>query len=70
MSTEELKAKIKKYAATAATLSRQAGLIPIKPKENRKQKLDLMRQARDTSRECQALVQELKRQETGNYEHS
>jgi hypothetical protein len=60
---DELKAKIKEYGHLAATLSRQAGEIPIEPKENRKRKLDLMRQARDASKQCQALIQELKRQQ-------
>lgn len=60
---DELKAKIKEYGHLAATLSRQAGEIPIEPKENRKRKLDLMRQARDASVQCQALIRELKRQQ-------
>jgi hypothetical protein len=58
---EELKAKIKEYSHQAATLSSQARSIPIEPKENRKRKLDLLRQARDASVQCQALIQELKR---------
>jgi len=60
---DELKAKIKEYGHLVATLSRQAGTIPIEPRENRKRKLDLMRQARDASKQCQALIQELKRQQ-------
>ena len=60
---DELKAKIKEYGRLAAKLSRQAGEIPIEPKENRLRKLDLMRQARDASKQCQALIQELKRQQ-------
>lgn len=61
---EELKTKIKELGKQAAALSRQAGEIPSQPKENRKRKLDLMRQARDTSKQCQALIQKLKRQQT------
>jgi len=60
---DELKAKIKEYGHLAATLSSQARAISLQPKENRKRKLDLMRQARDTSKQCQALIQELKRQQ-------
>lgn len=60
---EELKAKIKEYGRLAASLSRQAGEIPVEPKANRILKLDLMRQARDASRQCQALIQELKKQQ-------
>ena len=60
---DELTPEITQYGHPAATLSRQAGTIPIQPKENRKRKLDLMRQARDASKECQALIQELKRQQ-------
>ncbi|MBW4480008.1 MAG: hypothetical protein KME54_25015 [Tolypothrix brevis GSE-NOS-MK-07-07A] len=57
---EELKTKIKELGKQAAALSRQAGEIPSQPAYNRKRKLDLMRQARDTSKQCQALIQELK----------
>jgi len=60
---DELKAKIKEYGHLAASLSRQAGAIPSTPKESRKQKMELMRQARDASKQCQALIQELKRQQ-------
>jgi len=60
---DELKTKIKEYGRLAARLSRQAGKIPSQPTENRKRKLDLMRQARDASKECQALIQELKKQQ-------
>ncbi|MDF5723901.1 MAG: hypothetical protein PUP91_26245 [Rhizonema sp. PD37] len=60
---DELKAKIKEYGHLAATLSRQARAIPLQPKENRKHKLDLMRQATEASKQCQALIQELKRQQ-------
>ena len=60
---DELKARIKEYGHLAASLSRQAGALPSTPKESRKQKMELMRQARDASRECQALIQELKRQQ-------
>ncbi|MBN3945277.1 MAG: hypothetical protein HWQ38_01810 [Nostoc sp. NMS7] len=59
---DELKAKIREYSHLAASLSSQARSIPIEPKENRKRKLDLMRQARDASLQCQALIQELKKQ--------
>jgi hypothetical protein len=58
---DELIAKIKEYGHLAATLSRQAGEIPSTPKESRKRKMELMKQARDASRQCQALIQELKR---------
>lgn len=64
LSTEELselKARIKQFSHTAALLSRQASEIS---KVNRKQGLDLMRQARDASVQCQALIQELKKQQT------
>jgi len=57
---EELKAKIKEFGKQAAMLSRQSVEIS---KVNRKQGLDLMRQARDASKQCQALIQELKRQQ-------
>ncbi|MBR8839117.1 MAG: hypothetical protein DSM106950_35240 [Stigonema ocellatum SAG 48.90 = DSM 106950] len=60
---DELKAKIKEYGHLAATLSRQAGEIPSTPKESRKRKMELMRQARDASKQCQALIQELKKQQ-------
>lgn len=60
---DELKAKIKEYSHLAATLSTQARAIPLEPKENRKRKLDLMRQATEASKQCQALIQELKRQQ-------
>ncbi|GAA6619266.1 hypothetical protein [Scytonema sp. NUACC26] len=55
---EELKAKIKQYSHQAAELSNQAVKIS---KVDRKQGLDLMRQARDASTQCQALIEELKR---------
>jgi hypothetical protein len=57
---EELKIKIKELSRQAATLSRQAVETS---KVNRKQGLDLMRQARDASKQCQALIQELKHQQ-------
>ncbi|MBW4632064.1 MAG: hypothetical protein KME30_09230 [Iphinoe sp. HA4291-MV1] len=57
---EELKIKIKELSRQAAVLSRQALETS---KVNRKQGLDLMRQARDASKQCQALIQELKRQQ-------
>ncbi|ARV63366.1 hypothetical protein BZZ01_32730 (plasmid) [Nostocales cyanobacterium HT-58-2] len=57
---EELKIKIKELSRQAAALSRQAVETS---KVNRKQGLDLMRQARDASKQCQALIQELKRQQ-------
>ena len=60
---DELKAKIKEYSYLAATLSTQARAIPLESKENRKRKLDLMRQATEASKQCQALIQELKRQQ-------
>lgn len=56
---EELEAKIKALSKKAAQLSNQAVEAS---KADRKLGLDLMRQARDASRECQALIQELKRQ--------
>jgi hypothetical protein len=61
---EELKTKIKELGKQAAALSRQAGEIPSQPAYNRKRKLDLMRQARDTSKQCQVLIQELKQHST------
>ncbi len=57
---EELKAKIKELGKLATMLSRQSVEIS---KVNRKQGLDLMRQARDASSQCQALIKELKRQQ-------
>jgi t-SNARE complex subunit (syntaxin) len=51
----ELKSQIKELSAQAASLSRQAG---VASKTNRKQGLELMRQARDASRECQKLIQQ------------
>ena len=57
---EELKIKIKELSHQAAVLSRQALETS---KVNRKQGLDLMRQARDASKQCQALIQELKSQQ-------
>lgn len=60
---DELIAKIKEYSHLAATLSHQARAIPLTPKENRKRKLELHGQARDANRQCQALIQELKKQQ-------
>ena len=60
---DELKVKIKEYGRLAAALSRQAGEIPSTPKESRKRKQELLRQAVEASRECRALIQELKRQQ-------
>ncbi len=60
---DELKAKIKEYGRLAATLSRQAGEIPSTPKESRKRKQELLRQAVEASRECRVLIQELKQQQ-------
>ncbi len=57
---EELIARIKDLGKQAAMLSNQAVEAS---KVNRKQGLDLMRQARDASVECQALIQELKQQQ-------
>ncbi|MDZ7958150.1 MAG: hypothetical protein RMY34_09640 [Aulosira sp. DedQUE10] len=57
---EELKTKIKELGKQAAQLSRQSVEVS---KVNRKQGLDLMRQARDASLQCQALIQELKKQQ-------
>ena len=51
---------IKELSRQAAVLSRQALEAS---KVNRKQGLDLMRQARDASRQCQALIQKLKSQQ-------
>ena len=58
---EELKIKIKEEGHLAAVLSRKASEIS---KVDRKQGLDLMRQARNASKRCQALIQELKRLQT------
>jgi len=55
----ELKMKIKELSRQAAVLSRQALETS---RVNRQQRLHLMRQARDASKQCQALIQELKRQ--------
>lgn len=60
---DELIAKIREYSHLAATLSNQAGEIPSTPKESRKQKMELMRQARDANRQCRALIEELKQQQ-------
>ena len=57
---EELIARIKDLGKQAAMLSNQAVEAS---KVNRKQGLDLMRQARDASVEWQALIQELKQQQ-------
>jgi hypothetical protein len=54
----EIKSKIKELSSQAASLSRQALETS---KINRKQGLDLMRQARDASKQCQLLIQELKK---------
>ncbi|MBW4475870.1 MAG: hypothetical protein KME54_03095 [Tolypothrix brevis GSE-NOS-MK-07-07A] len=56
---EELKVKIKELGKLAAQLSHQSVEVS---RINRKQGLDLMRQARDASLQCQALIQELKRE--------
>ncbi len=53
----ELKTRIKELSHQAASLSRQAVEVS---KVNRKQGLELMRQGRDASKQCQALIQELK----------
>ena len=58
---DELKAKIKEYGHLAATLSRQAGEIPSTPKESRKRKQELLHQAIQASRQCRALIEELKK---------
>lgn len=60
---DELEAKIREYSHLAATLSNQARAIPLTPKENRKRKLELHGRAIEASRECRALIQELKRQQ-------
>lgn len=57
---EELKIKITELSRQAATLSRQAVEVS---KVNRKQGLYLMREARNASKQCQALIQELKKQQ-------
>ena len=56
----ELKSKIKELSSQAASLSRQA---IEDSKVNRKQGLELMRQARDASKNCQALIQQLREAE-------
>ncbi|MDF5718612.1 MAG: hypothetical protein PUP93_33290 [Rhizonema sp. NSF051] len=58
---EALEAKIKALGKKAAMLSNEA--VRNRNVLSRKERLDLMRQARDASRECQALIQELKRQQ-------
>lgn len=58
---EELEAKIKVLGKKAAQLSSQA--VENRNVLSRKERLDLMRQARDASVECQALIQELKKQQ-------
>ncbi len=58
---EELEAKIKALGKKAAQLSNQA--VANRNVLSRKERLDLMRQARDASVECQTLIQELKRQQ-------
>lgn len=58
---DELKAKIKEYGHLAATLSNQARAIPLEPKENRLRKLALHGQAIQASRQCRALIEELKK---------
>lgn len=58
---DELKAKIKEYGHLAATLSRQAGEIPSTPKESRKRKQEVLHQAIQASRQCRALIEELKK---------
>ncbi|MDF5728278.1 MAG: hypothetical protein PUP92_09635 [Rhizonema sp. PD38] len=58
---EALEEKIKALGKKAAMLSNEA--VRNRNVLSRKERLDLMRQARDASRECQALIQELKRQQ-------
>ncbi len=55
----ELKIRIEELWHQADTLGRQAKEVY---KVNRKQGLDLMRQARDASKKCQALIEELNSQ--------
>ncbi|MEH2177938.1 hypothetical protein [Nostoc sp.] len=55
---EALKARIKELSLKAAQLSNQSVEVS---KVDRKVGLDLMRQARDASKQCLALIQELKR---------
>ena len=57
---EELIVRIKALSKQAAVLSNQSVEVS---KVNRKQGLDLMRQARDAGIQCQALIQELKKQQ-------
>jgi t-SNARE complex subunit (syntaxin) len=54
----ELKNKIKEFSSQAALLSRQAVEVS---KTNRKQGLELMRQARDASKQCQLLIQQFQK---------
>ena len=57
---EELEARIKALGKKAVQLSNQSVEVS---KVNRKLGIDLMRQVRDDSLECQALIQKLKRQQ-------
>lgn len=52
-----------KIGITARTieLSHQARAIPLEPKENRKRKLEIMGQSVQASRQCRALIEELKK---------
>ncbi|MBW4672087.1 MAG: hypothetical protein KME60_32850 [Cyanomargarita calcarea GSE-NOS-MK-12-04C] len=56
----ELQSKIRELSSQAASLSRQALEAS---KVNRKRGLDLMRQARDASKNCQVLIQQFKETE-------
>ncbi|MCC5610422.1 MULTISPECIES: hypothetical protein [unclassified Nostoc] len=58
---KDLKARAKELAHQAADYSRQA--VQVSPKD-REQGRTLMRQARDASRRCQVLIQEILRQQS------
>jgi hypothetical protein len=57
---EQLKTRAKELSKQAASYSRQAG--EILPKD-RKQGMDLMRQAREASKRCQIVINEILRLE-------
>ncbi|MBN3940392.1 MAG: hypothetical protein V7L21_05680 [Nostoc sp.] len=58
---EQLKTRIQELGSQAAQFSQQAVEISI---TNREQSKSLMRQAKEASKRCQLLMQELKRQIT------
>ncbi|MBD2168651.1 hypothetical protein H6G04_30185 [Calothrix membranacea FACHB-236] len=58
---EQLKTRIKELSALAVTFSKKATEVCLTDREQAKQ---YRQQAREASRSCQVLIQELKRQES------